>query len=117
MSDVTCSHPAIVSKCIARLIWFVPVTEHHVGATCFDFAIHGDANLDVADGLACRANAKVVNLPRGNYRRSLSQAIALHNRQSCSQKSERDVVGNRGASGNQQSNTTAHGLSQLLKNQ
>src|SRR2546427_6204254 len=67
-ADISRLKPAIFREHCACFFGLVPVAQHDVRSTSLDFAVRGDAHLDVCNRLAGGADSVFVKLACSNYR-------------------------------------------------
>src|SRR2546425_2862293 len=76
-ADISRLKPAIFREHCACFFGLVPVAQHDVRPASLDFAIRGDAHLDVWNRFAGGAHTIVVKLARRDHPRSFRQTATL----------------------------------------
>src|ERR1700722_8755422 len=98
IADVTGFEPAVVGKNIAGGFGRFEIALHDARAHGEDFAIVGDAELDVGDW-AARAAGAIVRMVAGEDGRGFRQTVTLVNGNPDGPKEFAEILGERGAAG------------------
>src|ERR1051325_3163869 len=116
-ADVARLKPAIAGEHRARFFGLVVIAAHHVWTTHLDLAVFSDANVDIRNRFANRADAIVVYSARGDDGRRLSQSITLDDWNTRTDVDVREIFRQRSATRNQQPHAPAERALPFRKHQ